>query len=106
MWILESDADFLMGKRMWLKPGKKYLFGRVKRDGVQFAIDHKTISRKHFVITVDAVQPGDIAKVHARSKVSITDLKSKQGTYVDGEHLSNDTRELKGKENFVRPGHF
>jgi hypothetical protein len=49
MWILESDGDLLdgmsysqiylrhrsrlAGKRVWLKPGKKYLFGRIKQDG-------------------------------------------------------------------------
>ena len=106
MWILESDADFLQGKRMWLKPGQKYLFGRVKRDGVQFAIDHKSISRKHFVITVEAVKPGDVARIHARSRVTITDLKSKQGTFVDGEPLSDDTRELKKAEHSIRPGNL
>lgn len=58
MWILSSDGDFLQGllahplsisrvlidadytnhagKRIWLKPGKKYLFGRVKGDGGKF----------------------------------------------------------------------
>ena len=50
MWILECDGDFLQGlksplpfpqvftegltgKKLWLKPGQRYLFGRVKRDG-------------------------------------------------------------------------
>jgi len=58
MWILQSDGDFLqgielllscsvrdyvwfsyqeLGKRLWLKPGRKYLFGRVKQDGGQSA---------------------------------------------------------------------
>jgi Second BRCT domain on Nijmegen syndrome breakage protein/FHA domain len=106
MWILESNADFLQGKRMWLKPGKKYLFGRVKRDGVRFGIDHKTISRKHFVIAVDEVKPGDVSRIHARSRVTITDEKSKQGTFVDGELLKDDTRELTKPEHSIRPGAF
>lgn len=56
MWILDSEGDFLegefmssavfitcvmlavilmggVGKRVWLRPGKKYLFGRVKTEG-------------------------------------------------------------------------
>ena len=106
MWVLESDGDFFMGRRMWLKPGKKYLFGRVKKDGVRFAIEHKTISRKHFVISVDDVKPGDATNVHARSTISITDLKSKQGTFVDAELLSDDTRQLKGTEHSIKPGHL
>jgi hypothetical protein len=53
MWILECDGDFLQGlssplslaftvaesmtgKRLWLKPGQRYLFGRVKKDGGEF----------------------------------------------------------------------
>ena len=72
----------MLGKRVWLKPGKKYLFGRVKQDGGQFttffvvlrhfiliallipylvrhAIENSTISRKHLVIEVERVKPGD-----------------------------------------------
>ena len=51
MWVLDSTGDFLegkvcesadegtfffshiLGKRVWLRPGKKYLFGRFQRDG-------------------------------------------------------------------------
>lgn len=31
-----GDADYSLcypGKRVWLRPGKKYLFGRVKQEG-------------------------------------------------------------------------
>ena len=104
MWILESDADFLQGKRLWLKPGQKYLFGRVRKDGVRFAIDHKTISRRHFVITVDPVKPGDVSRLHARSQISIRDLKSKLGTFIDGDVLQDDERQLKNAEHRIRPG--
>ena len=104
MWILESHADFLQGKRMWLKPGQKYIFGRVRNQGVRFAIDHKTISRRHFVITVDAVKPGDVSRLHARSQILVKDLKSKHGTFIDGDVLQDDERQLKNAEHRIRPG--
>lgn len=44
---------------MWLRPGKQYLFGRVKNEGVRHVIQHNSISRKHMVIAVSPVQPGD-----------------------------------------------
>ena len=104
MWILESNGDFLQGKRMWLKPGQKYLFGRVKREGVRFAIDDKAVSRKHFIIHVEPVKSGDVAQIHARSKIRIQDQNSKSGTSVNGELIKNSSRELKSEENSVRPG--
>lgn len=104
MWILESNGDFLQGKRMWLKPGKKYLFGRVKKDGVRFAIDHKTVSRKHFTITVDSVKEGDVGRVHTRTGIVVTDENSKAGTNVDGELLKAKSQELKGAVHSIRPG--
>lgn len=36
MWIVRNagcDTDRRVGKRVWLRPGKKYLFGRVKTEG-------------------------------------------------------------------------
>lgn len=89
---------------MWLKPGQKYLFGRVKREGVRFAIDHKTVSRKHFIIHVDLVKNGDVAQIHARSKIRIEDQNSKSGTSVNGELIKNSSKELRSEENSVRPG--
>lgn len=89
---------------MWLKPGKQYLFGRVKKDGVRFAIDHKTVSRKHFVITVDPVRDQDVGQVHARTRITITDEKSKAGTNIDGELIRGSSQELKNAVNSIRPG--
>ena len=89
---------------MWLKPGKKYLFGRVKKDGVRFAIDHKTVSRKHFVITVDEVKDEDVGRVHARTKIAISDENSKAGTNIDGELIKNKSQELKNAVTSIRPG--
>ena len=109
MWILESTGDFLDGKRLWLRPGRKYLFGRVKRDGVRFAIDHKTVSRKHFVIDVAEVEDSEVSQIHARTKIKIIDQNSKSGTYVNGNHLKGDdlpSRDLPNAENSVRPGNL
>jgi hypothetical protein len=93
-----------VGKRLWLKPGQRYLFGRVKKDGVRFLIDHKSISRKHFVIEVAAVEAGDGAHLHTRSKVTITDLKSKGGTQVDGKLLKDAALELSNSEHHIKAG--
>ena len=55
MWILENDGDALngthvllptierssdhvAGKKLWLRPGKKFLFGRTKYEGVRWNI--------------------------------------------------------------------
>ncbi len=91
---------------MWLKPGQRYLFGRVKKDGVRFLIEHKSVSRKHFVIEVDKVKDGDAARIHVRSKVTITDLNSKGGTHLDGKMLKNGSQELTKAEHSVKPGSY
>lgn len=98
---------------MWLKPGQRYLFGRVKKDGVMIAIDHKTVSRQHFNIIVDPVEEGDVGNVFTRTKIRVEDH-SKTGTFVNGEPLkkkdpkdgseSNPSKELKDAENSIRPG--
>lgn len=92
---------------MWLKPGKRYLFGRVKKDGVQFAIDHKTVSRKHFIIEVSDVQDHEVSQIHARTKITIIDQNSKSGTTVNGNVLKGSDRpskDLKSSDNSIRPG--
>ena len=98
---------------MWLRPGQRYLFGRVKKDGVTIAIDHKTVSRQHFNITVEPVKEGDAGNVYTRTKIRVEDH-SKTGTEVNGESLkkkdpkdekeSNPSVELKNAENFIKPG--
>ncbi|OAP62160.1 hypothetical protein AYL99_04363 [Fonsecaea erecta] len=113
MWILDTNADFFQGRRMWLKPGRRYLFGRVKKDGVMIAIDHKTVSRQHFNITVDPVKETDVGQIHTRTKIRIEDH-SKTGTYVNGslikkkdpknEQEPNPSRELNDVEISIRPG--
>ncbi|KAK1993008.1 FHA domain-containing protein [Colletotrichum falcatum] len=84
MWLLETDGNVLEGRRLWLRPGKRYLFGRTASEPGQLAISHKTISRKHLTIEVDAVPDGDGENLSSRSKVTIEDLATKTGTTVDG----------------------
>ncbi|KAE8151478.1 hypothetical protein BDV25DRAFT_128730 [Aspergillus avenaceus] len=104
MWILDSEGDFLEGKRVWLRPGKKYLFGRYQRDGVRHAIDHKSISRKHIVIEVSPVKPGDGTQIHARSQITVSDQNSKCGTLVDGEPINGGSITLKNLEHTIKLG--
>ncbi|KMP06513.1 hypothetical protein CIRG_06194 [Coccidioides immitis RMSCC 2394] len=99
MWILSSDGDFLRGKRIWLKPGKRYLFGRVQA-GTTHAINSATISRHHLVIEVGRVQQGDGVHIHARSKLTLTDQKSKCGTVIDGETIKGTSKELSGRDEY------
>ncbi|PLB37549.1 DNA damage response protein RcaA [Aspergillus candidus] len=106
MWILDSEGDFLQGKRVWLKPGKKYLFGRSKQDDVRHAIDHNSISRKHLIIEVSPIDETDRSDIHARSKLTVTDLKSKVGTTVDGEAIKGESRTLGDDEHTVRLGRY
>ncbi|KAK2017136.1 FHA domain-containing protein [Colletotrichum eremochloae] len=84
MWLLETDGDVLQGRRLWLRPGKRYLFGRTASEPGQLAISHKTISRKHLTIEVSAVPDGESENLSSRSKVTIEDLGTKTGTTVDG----------------------
>ncbi|KAJ6104025.1 hypothetical protein N7523_010345 [Penicillium sp. IBT 18751x] len=104
MWVLDSTGGFLGGKRVWLRPGKKYLFGRIKQDGVLHAVNHKTISRKHIVIQVHEVKEGDGTRTHARTQVRITDLGSSRGTTVDGEQIKGLERVLNGDEHTIQLG--
>lgn len=94
------------GKRVWLRPGQRYLFGRVKKQGIFHAIDHKGISRRHFVIQVDKVKEGDGSKIHARSKITVIDENSKTGTEVDGVALQGESKELKGTEHVLKLGTY
>ncbi|KKY17978.1 putative dna damage response protein [Phaeomoniella chlamydospora] len=46
------------------------------------------------------------SQVHVRSRVTITDEKTKGGTFVDGVELRDGSRELKGLEHTIRPGKY
>lgn len=102
LWLTSCGA----GKRVWLKPGQRYLFGRVKKDGVFQAIDHKGVSRRQCVIEVEKVRLGDSSLLHTRSKISVTDEGSKGGTYVDGKVLKGSREELKELQHHLKLGAY
>ncbi|KAJ6442689.1 DNA damage response protein RcaA [Purpureocillium lavendulum] len=87
-----------MGRRLWLRPGKTYLFGRTAAEPGQLAISHNTISRKHLTITVDNVPDGHAHHLTGRSKLTIEDLKTKIGTTVDGHKIKGSQYVVEGKQ--------
>lgn len=89
---------------MWLKPGKKYLFGRATNAGLRCVIDHRTVSRKHFIITVDAASDEIVGQIHTKTKITITDISSKSGTTINGARISHESLELKDAVTSIRPG--
>ncbi|KAF4592083.1 DNA damage response protein RcaA [Ophiocordyceps camponoti-floridani] len=86
MWLLENE-DIFKGRRLWLRPGATYLFGRTAAEPGQLAVSHNTISRKHLTITVAPVGEGQSQQVLTRSSLTIEDLATKIGTEVDGHKI-------------------
>ncbi|KAI1065498.1 hypothetical protein LB507_000793 [Fusarium sp. FIESC RH6] len=95
MWILENSEAF-DGRRLWLRPGKTYLFGRTAAEPGQLAISHNTISRKHLTITVSPVEPGQAHNPSSRSTLTIEDLATKIGTVVNGEKIKGNKKVVEG----------
>ncbi len=107
MWTLECDSKILEGKRIWLRPGKKYLFGRTsvqKGRNTGFMIDEKSVSRKHLTLSVSAIRPGDGSRVNARSEVTLKDEETKFGTEFDSERVTGAQKILKNDEHTFRLG--
>ncbi|KAF4967884.1 hypothetical protein FZEAL_10470 [Fusarium zealandicum] len=95
MWILENSEAF-DGRRLWLRPGKTYLFGRTAAEPGQLAISHNTISRKHLTITVAQVEEGQAHNPISRSTLTIEDLATKIGTVVNGEKIKGKKKVVEG----------
>ncbi|KAM6537746.1 hypothetical protein FALCPG4_003652 [Fusarium falciforme] len=95
MWILENPEAF-KGRRLWLRPGKTYLFGRTAAEPGQLAISHNTISRKHLTLTVSPVEDGQAHNPTSRSMLTIEDLATKIGTVVDGEKIKGKKKVVQG----------
>ncbi|KAI3392346.1 hypothetical protein diail_5859 [Diaporthe ilicicola] len=108
MWILDSDGDIFGGRRLWLIPGKRYLFGRTSPGGEAgcFVIQEKTISRKHLTIEVALVPEGDGTNLRSRSIVTIEDLKTKIGTLVNGKQIKGERFNLIKEANEIKLGHY
>ncbi|KAL3469419.1 hypothetical protein BJX99DRAFT_252015 [Aspergillus californicus] len=105
MWILDSEGDFLEGKRLWLRPGKKYLFGRGEKG--RYLIPNQSISRKHMVIEISSVKPGNGSRIHARSEIHVEDLNTRYGTKVDNESIKGQGRKkLTGDEHTIYVGNY
>ena len=103
---VEADWHLCLGKRVWLRPGQRYLFGRVKKDGVYRALDHKGVSRRQCIIEVGTVESGHASLLHTRSTITVTDEKSKAGTQVDGQVLKGNSKELTGSEHHLKLGAY
>ncbi|KAI2616210.1 hypothetical protein GGS26DRAFT_451049 [Hypomontagnella submonticulosa] len=109
MWVLENEGEALDGKRLWLRPGKRYLFGRTVAEAGQLAIKgagSERVSRKHVTIQVDEVAEGDGEKVSSRSSVTVEDLGSKGGTWVNNEKIKGEKRVLSQDVNVLQMGTF
>ncbi|KAI0550527.1 hypothetical protein F4679DRAFT_204987 [Xylaria curta] len=109
MWILENEGEALGHKRVWLRPGKRYLFGRTVAEPGQLAIQGpgaERVSRKHVTITVDKVEDGHAEVMRSRAKLTIEDLGSKGGTKVNGQKYRNETCSLSQDSNTLQMGSF
>ncbi|KAI0396466.1 hypothetical protein F5Y17DRAFT_103566 [Xylariaceae sp. FL0594] len=109
MWILENEGEALSHKRLWLRPGKRYLFGRTVAEPGQLAIQgplSERVSRKHVTISVAAVEEGHADILRSRSVVTIEDLGSKGGTKVNGHKYRSETCILTQDSNTLQMGSF
>ncbi|KAI1368246.1 hypothetical protein F5Y08DRAFT_279951 [Xylaria arbuscula] len=109
MWILENEGEALGRRRLWLRPGKRYLFGRTIAEPGQLAIQGpgaERVSRKHVTITVDPVVEGHAEITGSRSKVTVEDLGSKGGTKVNGQKYRSETCTLSQDSNTIQMGSF
>ncbi|KAI1421506.1 hypothetical protein F5Y12DRAFT_702265 [Xylaria sp. FL1777] len=109
MWVLENEGEALGHRRLWLRPGKRYLFGRTVAEPGQLAIQGpgaERVSRKHVTITVDPVADGHAEVMASRSKVTVEDLGSKGGTKVNGEKYRSETCTLLQDSNTIQMGSF
>ncbi|KAI0473594.1 hypothetical protein GGR56DRAFT_666725 [Xylariaceae sp. FL0804] len=109
MWIFENEGEALEGKRLWLRPGKRYLFGRTVAEPGQLAIrgpGAEKVSRKHVTIAVDPVEEGDAENMESRSRVTVEDLGSKGGTKVNDQKYKGQTCVLSQDSNSLQMGSF
>ncbi|ORY57914.1 uncharacterized protein BCR38DRAFT_82308 [Pseudomassariella vexata] len=107
MWILENEGEAIDGKRLWLRPGKRYLFGRTVAEPGMLAIKGEkanTVSRKHVIIQVDPVCEGEGQNPRGRSKVTVEDLCSKIGTTVNGKKFKGEKYVITTDENVLQMG--
>ncbi|KAK0611063.1 hypothetical protein B0T14DRAFT_529562 [Immersiella caudata] len=102
MWVLESE--WFVGRRLWLRPGKRYLFGRTSSEPGQLVISDKTVSRKHLTITVEDVAEGGGQNLGSRSRLIVEDLDSKKGTFLNGRQIRGLSKAVSADVIEVKPG--
>ncbi|KAK3346186.1 hypothetical protein B0T25DRAFT_271086 [Lasiosphaeria hispida] len=102
MWLLENNL--FDGKKLWLRPGSRYLFGRTPTDpeSGHLQISHGTVSKKHITLEVDKVPEGSGRNLQTRSRITIRDLDTKHGTLLNGVQIRGETKTLSGDENEVK----
>ncbi|KAM0255106.1 hypothetical protein ACHAQJ_006110 [Trichoderma viride] len=105
MWLLENE-DAFEGRRLWLRPGKTYLFGRTAVEPGLLAISHNTISRKHLTITVQSVIEGHAHNLSSRSHIKIEDLATKIGTVVNGQKIKGSVYDTQVEEYEILLGKY
>lgn len=108
LWLYNFTNSYV-GKRVWLRPGKRYLFGRTKQpttghNDTEFRIDAKSISRQHLTITVASVKPGFGINLNARSEITLKDEDTKYQTEIDGVQIRNASKVLHKDEHVFRLG--
>ncbi|PBP22208.1 FHA domain-containing protein [Diplocarpon rosae] len=117
MWILDCEGDAFQGRKQWLRPGKKYIFGRNKTDDVQYGLADKTVSRLHLLVVVDPVEPSTCANARYRTRITLTDgcgvpnkktgeLGTSVGTLLNGEQIRGKAAVLQRDQNVVILGKF
>ncbi|KAK5110297.1 hypothetical protein LTR62_006150 [Meristemomyces frigidus] len=88
--VESCDSELFEGKRFWLPPGSTILLGRTSSDK-QTAINHKSVSRKHLLITVGDVAATDVSQLHKRTAITLLD-ESKTGTKLNGEKFAKESK--------------
>ncbi|KHJ36027.1 putative dna damage response protein [Erysiphe necator] len=108
MWVLECSGDDLKGKKIWMRPGKKFIFGRTKHDNIGdvIVLSHKTISRKHLAIEIGLPSLDDCCNPQTRSKIYIQDFDTKIGTLLNGKQIRGQTVELTKAKNYILLGRY
>lgn len=87
MWLIETQGPSLDGKVRWLRPGKSYVVGRMKKEA-DIVVDSKSVSRKHVTISIDAPLPGSCGQTSTKSRITVKDMDTSFGTFVDSRKLA------------------
>ncbi|KAJ4420259.1 hypothetical protein N0V82_004470 [Gnomoniopsis sp. IMI 355080] len=113
MWLLtldergQDDEEVFKNKKKWLRPGKKYLVGRAGKsvnEPGQIIIMGRHVSRKHLTIEIANVPEGEGTDLSSRAKVTVQDLDTKLGSWVNGKSITGECFDLIKDDNEIRLG--